>query len=147
MVVRNISSLYADDLLIYVSNPEASAPVIVSLLNNFGSFSGYNLNYQKSECFPINDLAMQIKQESFPFHLTHSGFTYLGINITRSFTSLLGANFIPLNNQMKADFHFEQSSSDYCREGTIGEDERTPKVFVFVPMPTVIPDKIIFSIS
>ena len=82
-------SLYADDLLIYVSNPGASAPVIVSLLNNLGYFSGYKLNYQKSECFPINDLAIHIKQ---------------GINITRSFTSLLGANFTPLNNKMKADF-------------------------------------------
>jgi len=84
-------SLYADNLLIYVSNSETSAPIIVSLLNIFRSFSGYKLNYQKSECLPINDLAMQIKQESVPCHLTHSGFKYLGINITRSFTSLLGA--------------------------------------------------------
>lgn len=73
-------------------------------MNKFGSFSSYKLNYQKSECFPINDLALQIKQEAVPFHLTHSGFKYLGINITRSFTSLLGANFTPLVNQMKADF-------------------------------------------
>ena len=52
----------------------------------------------------MNDLAMQIKQEAVPFHLTHFGFKYLRINITCFFTSLLGANFTPLINQMKADF-------------------------------------------
>jgi hypothetical protein len=103
--VRNIASLCMKTWsMIYVSNPGPSAPVIVPQLNNFRSFSGYKLNYQKSECFPINDLAMQIKQDSFPFYFTHSGYKYLGINITRSFTSFLGANFTPLNNQMKAYF-------------------------------------------
>lgn len=38
----------------------------------------------------------------------------------------------------------EQSTSDYCREGTISEDERTHKVFVFVSMSTVIPENNFF---
>lgn len=102
--VEHRVSLYADDLLVYVSDPEASAPVIVSLLDDFGAFSGYKLNFRKSECFPINESALKIQQESFPFHLAQSGFKYLGINITRSFTSLHAANFTPQVNQMKADF-------------------------------------------
>lgn len=52
-------SLYADDLLLYVRDPIASNPHILSLLTTFGSFSGYKLNIQKSECFPINQLATE----------------------------------------------------------------------------------------
>lgn len=40
-------SLYADDLLLYLSNP----------MNSFGRISGYKLNFSKSTLFPINRLA------------------------------------------------------------------------------------------
>ena len=43
-------SLYADDLLLYVSHPSTSIPSILSLLQRFGSFSGYKVNLLKSEC-------------------------------------------------------------------------------------------------
>ncbi|XP_072135984.1 MTOR-associated protein MEAK7 isoform X2 [Mobula birostris] len=97
-------SLYADDLLLYVSDPIGSSPAIVSLLGQFGAFSGYKLNFQKSKCFPINNLALQIRLESLPFPLSQDGFVYLGIHITRSFTSLFEANYRPQVSQMKADF-------------------------------------------
>ncbi len=47
-------SLYADELLLYISNPVMSLPVIFNILDRFGAHSGYKLNYQKSELFPIN---------------------------------------------------------------------------------------------
>lgn len=37
-------SLYADDLLIYVSDPTPCIPSITSKLKQFGSFSGYKIN-------------------------------------------------------------------------------------------------------
>lgn len=37
-------SLYADDLLLYVSDPMTSIPPILSILERFGSFSGYKIN-------------------------------------------------------------------------------------------------------
>lgn len=97
-------SLYADDLLLYINNPEASRLNIVSLLERFGAFSGYKLNFQKSICFPINNAALHLQPGSFPFPLSQDGFKYLGIHITRSFSSLFKANFNPQVNQMKADF-------------------------------------------
>ena len=36
--------LYADDLLLYVHNPESGIPHIMSILNSFRTFSGYKLN-------------------------------------------------------------------------------------------------------
>lgn len=97
-------SLYADDLLLYIENPGASLPSVVTTLDNFGSFSGYKLNLQKSECFPINTTALQLLQSDLPFKICHSGFTYLGVKVTRSLSALFSANFAPLLVQMKSDF-------------------------------------------
>lgn len=40
-------SLYADDLLLYVSDPLSSVPPILSILDSFSVFSGYKLNISK----------------------------------------------------------------------------------------------------
>ena len=37
-------SLYADDLLLYVTDPVGACPSIVSFLHRFGRFSGYKVN-------------------------------------------------------------------------------------------------------
>lgn len=38
-------SLYADDLLLYISNPSTSLPVVLDILKQFGRLSGYKLNF------------------------------------------------------------------------------------------------------
>lgn len=97
-------SLYADDLLLYISDPVSCIPKIVNILNDFGLFSGYKLNFSKSECFPINNLALQLTDNVFPFHVSKSGFKYLGIHITRAFSDLYENNFKPLLLKLEADF-------------------------------------------
>lgn len=44
-------TLYADDLLIFISNPQTSLPVALTLIENFGKFFGYRLNLHESEFF------------------------------------------------------------------------------------------------
>lgn len=99
-IIRNRTeyklSLYADDLLLYISDPSLSIPAVVSILENFSSFSGYKLNLEKSECFPINTAACHMQQSDVPFRFSPSGFKYLGVNVTRSLSSLASANFTPL---------------------------------------------------
>lgn len=58
--VENKLSLYADDLLLYVSNPAASVPIILSIIEQFKLLSGYKLNLQKSEYLAVNPLADEI---------------------------------------------------------------------------------------
>ncbi len=97
-------SLYADDLLLYISDPLISLPPILSILDQFGRLSGYKLNFQKSELFFINQLAKSLPLSSFPFKLALDGFKYLGIFITNSFKDLFFKNFIPLLDKCKLDF-------------------------------------------
>ncbi|XP_035478463.2 uncharacterized protein LOC118299115 [Scophthalmus maximus] len=81
-------SPYADDLLLYVSDPDRSIPAILSYLKTFGSLTGYKVNISKTECYPINASALQLNQANIPFKLCPSGFKYLGINVTRTLKSL-----------------------------------------------------------
>lgn len=57
-------SLYADDLLLYVS--DCSLPVIFDILDQYEAASGYKLNYQKSE-LPISALARELPHTIAPF--------------------------------------------------------------------------------
>uniref|UniRef100_A0A8C9Z6C5 Reverse transcriptase domain-containing protein n=1 Tax=Sander lucioperca TaxID=283035 RepID=A0A8C9Z6C5_SANLU len=97
-------SLYADDLLLYVTNPVGACPVILSFFHRFGSFSGYKINVSKSECYPVNALAMQLSQSDILFKLSPSGFKYLGVHVARSYKSLYAVNFSPLLTEIKVDF-------------------------------------------
>ncbi len=97
-------ALYADDLLLYVTDPIASIPEIIHLLDNFGKLFGYKLNLQKSECLPINQSGQKLKQNDLLFHLESSKFKYLGVNVTLSYSALKAANFAPLVSYMKSAF-------------------------------------------
>lgn len=97
-------SLYADDLLLYISDPVNSFPIILNILNEYGSVSGYKINYSKSIIFPINELAKQLPHSIVPFTWSSSGLQYLGIHITTSLPDLFRHNIIPLVEKMEGDF-------------------------------------------
>ena len=96
-------SLYADDLLLYVTNPAMSLPSILSRLEEFGKLVGYKVNMQKSEVFPLNPTALNIPASAFPFKRVTSHFKYLGISVPRSFQLLYKLNFSPLIDKCKQD--------------------------------------------
>ncbi len=60
MGIEHRVSLYADDMLLYISNPVENVPKIVQNLSTFSNFSGYKFNFSisffKSLCFPIRGL-------------------------------------------------------------------------------------------
>lgn len=62
-------SLYADDMLVYLSNPHTRLPELIRLLDTFGKSSGYKVNLQKSELMPINLTSHSTLSNSFPFKI------------------------------------------------------------------------------
>uniref|UniRef100_A0AAR2KCA8 Reverse transcriptase domain-containing protein n=1 Tax=Pygocentrus nattereri TaxID=42514 RepID=A0AAR2KCA8_PYGNA len=76
---------------------------LILLLLEFGSYSGYKLNFSKSTFYPINAAACTITQTEIPFRLAPDGFKYLGVNITRKISLIQDANFSPLLTKMCSD--------------------------------------------
>ena len=44
-------SLYANDTLLYIENPEDSTQKLLELINKFSKVAGYKINIQKSVAF------------------------------------------------------------------------------------------------
>uniref|UniRef100_A0A8C5D9N9 Reverse transcriptase domain-containing protein n=1 Tax=Gouania willdenowi TaxID=441366 RepID=A0A8C5D9N9_GOUWI len=142
-------SLYADDLLLYITNPKTVFPNILSFFHRFGSFSGYKINISKSECYPINKLAMQMCPSDIPFKFSPSGFRYLGVNIVRSFKSLHSANFSPLLSEIKSDFQ-RWASLPLTLIGKVNTVKMNvlPKfLFLFQCLPIFLPKRFFKSID
>lgn len=93
MGISHKLSLYADDIILYVADPLNSIPTILSILTHFGELSGYKINYEKSEIFPLNQSATLIPALDLPFRVVRKGFKYLGVEITPTFPSLFTKNF------------------------------------------------------
>ena len=97
-------SLYADDVLVFISNPETSIPALLNSIDLFSKFSGYKINLTKSEAMPLGSLnSIPAAFPSFPFKLSPAGFIYLGVFITPKFKQMCKANFVPLFEKVRQD--------------------------------------------
>ncbi len=97
-------SLYADDVLLYISDPVVSLPEALRIINSFSLFSGYKLNINKSELFPINFSISDLPMSTSMFKVTSHSFKYLGVAITRKCLDLFKANFTTLLQRVQKDF-------------------------------------------
>ncbi len=75
------ASLYADDVLLTLENPKHSIPQVFKLIDTFGRFYGYKVNYSKSDAIPLNHLTFQSHLNTSPFKWNSKGMKYLGIKI------------------------------------------------------------------
>lgn len=102
--VEHTVSLYADDLLVYISDPSMSIPSILDIFTSFGLVSGYKLNLTKREILPLNPAARCFPLHNFPFKVASDNIVYLGIHVTAKFEDLFKCNFLPLVVKMRNDF-------------------------------------------
>lgn len=96
-------ALIADDILLFISSPITSLPIICRLLNDFGKVSGLVVNYSKSLALNINlpaQLVSQLKNK-FRFGWTETALPYLGINLTATIDKLYSANFPEIFRKME----------------------------------------------
>lgn len=78
-------SLYADDLLLYVTQPHISIPSILAEINRFGHFSNYKLNVSKTEALNLSltQNTLTTLKANFPFQWQTRSISYLGTAIPR----------------------------------------------------------------
>lgn len=46
-------NMFAHDMVVYLGNPASSLPHLISAIDNFGSLSGFSINYNKSKLYPM----------------------------------------------------------------------------------------------
>lgn len=94
--------MYADDALIFLSQPEQSVPVLLDVIRSFGEVSGHTINWQKSE---FMSLGAQLNVEflhNLLFKITDR-FRYLGVVMPKDLSPIFKMNFPDKVNKLRAD--------------------------------------------
>ena len=96
--------LYADDILLILSDPASSIPGVMDIIENFSKMSGYKINWQKSELMPVSAGFSIADIGAFSFTWIPSGMKYLGIRLTIDFQTLVQINMDPVLQIIKTNF-------------------------------------------
>lgn len=98
-------SLYADDVLLTVANPEVSLASALAELDSFGGVSGFKINVSKSTALnlslPVGKLTTI--QEQFPIRWSTDAIPYLGIRLAPTIPATHTINYSVLQSQVQSD--------------------------------------------
>lgn len=95
--------LYADDILILVTDPAKSIPAILEIIRLFSGFSGYRVNWTKSEALPLTSFCPKSLFQAGSFQWPQKGIKYLGIIFPRYLKDIVKCNFDPLLDKISRD--------------------------------------------
>jgi hypothetical protein len=78
-------SLFADDIIVYMTDPKNSTRELLQLKNNFSKVPGYKLNSNKSVDFVYtNDIQAEEEiRETVPFTIATNSIKYFGVTLTK----------------------------------------------------------------
>ena len=83
-------SLFADDMIIYISEPKNSTRELLNLINSFSPVAGYKINSNKSVAFLYRKDKQAEKEirETTPFTIVTNNIKYLGVILTKEVKEL-----------------------------------------------------------
>ena len=98
-------SLFADDMIHYIENPNDITRKLLELINKFGKVAGYKINMHKSVAFPYihNERSEREIRETIPFTISSKRRKYLGINLPKERKVLYSENYNILMKKIKYD--------------------------------------------
>ena len=98
-------SLFAGDMILYIENPKDATRKQPELFNEFGKFSGYKINAQKSLAFLYtnNERSEREIKETILFTIATKRIKYLGINLPKEAKHLYSENYKTLMKEIKDD--------------------------------------------
>ena len=97
------SSLFADDMIVYLEDSTVLAQNLLKLISNFSKVSGYKINVQKSKAFLFTNNKLKESQikNKLPFTIATKRIKYLGILLTKDVKDLFKENYKPLLNEIR----------------------------------------------
>jgi hypothetical protein len=78
-------SLFADDMIVYISNPKNSTREELNLINSLSQVAGYKINSNKSMAFLYTKDKLAVKEirETTPFTIVTNNIKYLGVTLRK----------------------------------------------------------------
>lgn len=93
-------AMYAGDILLFLGDTSKSLLKAMRIVELFGSFTGLEINWEKSELLPIDPISEPIVYE-MPQLVIVDALKYLGIVMTKDPNQYISKNLIPLLTKFK----------------------------------------------
>jgi hypothetical protein len=94
-------SLFADDIIVYMSKPKNSTRELLQLMNSFRKVAGYKIISNKSFVQMINDLRKKLGKQKF-FTIVTSNIKHLRVTLMKQ-NDLYDKNFNSLKKEIEED--------------------------------------------
>lgn len=135
--------LYADDILMTLSNPKVSLPKLLHLLEKFGSYSGYKLNLHKTQTLTYNLNPHENSYTTCKFKLTNNIMKYLGVQIPKDLTTIYDHNYTSITADIKTDLDRWSllPTNMYNRIDIVKMNLLPRLLYLFQSLPIKIPPK------
>uniref|UniRef100_A0A8C5PFS8 Reverse transcriptase domain-containing protein n=1 Tax=Leptobrachium leishanense TaxID=445787 RepID=A0A8C5PFS8_9ANUR len=93
---------FADDLLLFLSDPNRALPTLLDYLERFHIASGFKINFEKTLAIPLGRNCKALFANHLPFSWCEGGtFKYLGLMLPIDLRKLYEVTIPPLVNQLK----------------------------------------------
>jgi hypothetical protein len=98
-------SLFADDIIVYISDPKNSTRELLNMINNFSEVTGYKINSNKSVAFLYTKAEQDEKEirEITPFTIVTNNTKYLGVTLTKEVKDLYNKNVKSWKKEIRED--------------------------------------------
>jgi len=99
-------SLFADDMILYIENPNDSTKKLLELINDYSKVAGYKINTEKSLAFLYtnNEKTEREIKETIPFTIASKNkIKYLEIYLPKETKDLYIENYKTLMKEIKKD--------------------------------------------
>ena len=103
---KQLKSLFADDMTVYINNPKNSTREFLQLINNFSKMVRYKISSNKSIAFLYTKdkpAEKKLGEQINPFTIVRNNIKYLGMNLTKEVKNLYDKNLKSLKKEIKED--------------------------------------------
>lgn len=144
-------ALYADDVLLSLTNPATSLPSLLAELESYSQVSGYKINVDKTEVldFYLPPALKRDLESQLPCNWNKQKIKYLGIYLTRHHHQLYQANYPRLLDNIKTDL---LAWSDYFiswigRINSVKMSVLPRLLYLFQTLPIYVPPSLFKTIQ
>ena len=102
-------SPFADDMIVYISDPNNSTRELLILINSFSAVAGYKINSNKSVAFLYTKNKQDEKKirETTPLTIVTNNIKYLGVTLTKEVKDLYDKNLKSLKKEIRETTPFK----------------------------------------
>ena len=99
----HLIGLFADDIIIYLQNPNLTLPKLMATLDKYGQISGYKLNITKTQILPFNYTPSKDIRLKYKVKWEAKAIKYLGVLIFQKLDEIYEINYKIINDKIKGD--------------------------------------------